>query len=295
MQDATLNQKIKPIDQPDYTYWQALYLAFFSPRLYIDVIKRWRGFGFLYFSLLILIISIPWGIHYTRVFLQYMDEEIIYPFKQMPLLVIQNGQASIDKPQPYFVKSKTQQPAIEINTTIDKQQFSADKSSVFLLITKNGFYFRAPSINLSALPIDNQLKSERILSKDSFQKNQNEVFDGAEWVKQSGIQSMRTKGIFLIFPLILGVFWGLYFVVGIMLASMGRIISTVILKYKIGYIDSFRLTWVASTAPIFVINLLTFLGVRLSGAGLYYFILVAVYFSIAILCVKRESQFLVRQ
>ncbi len=291
-------QNLKPINQPDFTYWQALYLAFYSPRLYIDVVKRWRGFGMLYFLLLMLISSIPWTIHYTGQFTRYIEDEIIFPFEQMPLLLIQNGEASIDKPMPYIVKSKSNKPAIAIDTTSQLKWFPAEYPTLFFYITKDALYFRAPVeeiVSKQSRSLISQFKPIKNLSEYHFEKNDNEVFSGPEWVKTSGIQSLKTYGVFIVYPIVLGVLFGLYFITNFMLASMGRIISIVILKYRIGFVDSFRLTWVASTAPVAFVNVVLYSGYNIRGLGWYYILFVAIYFSSAIICVKRESQHMVRQ
>lgn len=298
MRKASAKQGVKPINQPDYTYWQALYLAFFSPRLYIDVVKRWRGFGMLYFLMLMLIISVPWSIHYTAYLSQYIDDEIIFPFEHMPSLMIQNGQASIDNVVPYIVKTKSNKPAIEINTSSDSKEVSPGNPTVFFLITKNALYFRMPSNPAFATPATmatGSAESFQHLTEHHFEKNDNFVFSGRDWVETSGILSVKTYGFAIVFPIVFGMFWGIYFITSIVLASMGRIISIVVLKYQIRFVDSFRLIWVASTAPIALVNLVLYFGYQLRGLGWYYIILVIIYFSLAILSVKRESQSLVRQ
>ena len=40
-----IKNKLKLIDAPVYRYWDALYMSFYSRRLYVDVGKRWRGLG----------------------------------------------------------------------------------------------------------------------------------------------------------------------------------------------------------------------------------------------------------
>lgn len=298
MRKGAVKQGVKPIDQPDFKYWQALYLAFFSQRLYIDVVKRWHGFGMIYFLIMMFIISVPWTFYYTAQFSQYLDDEIIFPFERMPPLMIQNGEVSIDKSVPYIIESKSNKPAIEINTTSDLKGFSSQYPTVFFLITKNALYFRVPSnpaFSMPKLSPTGQTESFKNLTEYHFEKNDNQVFSGRDWVRTSGIQSLRAYAALIVFPIVFGMLWGLYFVTSVVLASMGRIIASVVLKYPIGFIDSFRLAWVASTAPIAFVNIVLYVGYNLRGLGWYYITLVAIYFSLAILCVKRESQALVRR
>lgn len=291
-------QTLKPIGQSDFSYWQALYLAFFSPRLYIDVVKRWHGFGMGYFLLLMLIISIPWSIYYAGKLTNYINDEIIYPFEQMPLLLIQNGEATIDKPMPYIVKSKSNKPAIGIDTTSDLNSFPQEYPTLFFFVTKNALLFRVPAQGIVAKQSHSLItgfQPIKNLSEYHFKKNDNEVFSGPEWVKTSGIESINNYAFLIVYPIVLGVLWGLYFITNFVLASIGRIISSVILKFPIRFVDSFRLTWVASTAPVALVNTVLYFGFNARGLGWYYFLLVSIYFSAAVLCVKRESQSMVRQ
>ena len=59
MRKKAPGQQLKNIDSPNYTYWQALYKAFYSWWLYVDVGKRWKGYGFLYLLLAVAVFSMP--------------------------------------------------------------------------------------------------------------------------------------------------------------------------------------------------------------------------------------------
>lgn len=285
-------QGLKPVDHPDYRYWQALYLAFYSKRLFIDVVKRWRGFAIGYFLLLIGVISIPWTIHYTAQFKQYFSDELVYALQHMPLLTIQNGEVSIDKPTPYFVTGKSGEKLIEINPDPKMDKFSEEYPTVFVLITKDKIYYRSPKIQLLskvALPA-----GEEKVSSHAFDKNDNEIFSGREWVKRSKVSLLEAYASFFIYPIVFGAFFGLYSAFNLVMSSIGRLISSVILKYKITFNQSFRLAWVASTAPLIFLTILQCLGVETNGSGAYYTAIVACYFAYAIIAVKRESNTMVR-
>jgi hypothetical protein len=110
-------------DSAHYTYIEALAKAFYSAQLYIDVGRRWRGFAWGYFLLLMLLISIPWGIYYSHLFSKYIQDEWIYPFEQMPQVLIQNGHTFIEKPVPYVIPNKAGEPIIEIDTHSEAIRF----------------------------------------------------------------------------------------------------------------------------------------------------------------------------
>jgi hypothetical protein len=199
---------------------------------------------------------------------------------------------------PYIVKSKSNKPAIAIDTSSHLKWFPPEYPTLFFFVTKDTLYFRAPVeeiVSKQSHSLISQFAPIKNLSEYHFEKNDNEVFSGPEWVKTSGVKSLITYAPLIVYPIVLGVLWGLYFITNFMLASIGRIISIVVLKYHIGFIDSFRLTWVASTAPVAFVNVVLYSGYNIRGLGWYYIMLVAIYFSSAVICVKRESQYVVRR
>ena len=68
--------QIKLIETPVYSYWSALYMSMFSSRLYVDVCKRWRGFGLLYFFLFTSLAAIPVSIQLIHDFSKSYKNEI---------------------------------------------------------------------------------------------------------------------------------------------------------------------------------------------------------------------------
>src|SRR5476651_2545843 len=59
---AKEKNKLKLIDAPVYGYWKALYMSFYSRRLYVDIGKRWHGFGLVYLLLAIAVLSLPFAL-----------------------------------------------------------------------------------------------------------------------------------------------------------------------------------------------------------------------------------------
>jgi hypothetical protein len=297
-------QAIKPIDAPDYNYWQGFYLAFYSSRFYVDVIKRWSGFGMLYLWLLLAILTLPWSISLTQKINHHIDDTWLFPIEQMPLLVAQNGEISIDKPEPYFIKNKAGDLAIEIDTNSDLKAFPEDYPTLFMFITKNKMFFRVTEADETTLNhlIDQLLPSSRNNAKFSnskvhqfnLDKNVNEIFSGRDWVKDNYIRIFQSVLLLFIYLVLLGFFYGFYFIGNFLMASIGRVISSVIIKHTITYKQSIRLAMVASTASIILLNIKQYFAVHVPGFGYFYFILIAFYFSLGVILVKRESQRLVR-
>jgi Protein of unknown function (DUF1189) len=288
MNDQT--KAMREIDKPFYNYWQALYHSFFNSRLYVDVGKRWKGYGITYFLLLMFVVTLPVSIRVVIDFNRFFQDELILPFKQIPKLYIQNGQVKFDKPMPYLIKNKQGQVVIAIDTTGAIQSLN-DKNYPYLniLITKDKLFYRFPQpkffFGTTPKKVDTYVTSFRGLS-DS-------VFEGKEWVKGAGLKSLQ--GIFglMIYPALAFVFFGLFLVLLLVVALLGQVAAK-LLGLTISYKQSCRLMLVSVTPAMVVLWLLLALAWLTKGYGFIIPVLLAIYFCYAVLALKRESQKLVR-
>ena len=74
-----------------YRYFRALYLSFYAPALYVDVVKRWQGVGIGYILMVIAIGSIPLSSRIIIEFNQYFEEKILLPLQVLPKINIKKG------------------------------------------------------------------------------------------------------------------------------------------------------------------------------------------------------------
>lgn len=288
---AKKSKQMQTLEMPLYTYWQALYLAFYSSRLYVDVFKRWRGYGVLYLLLVIAIATIPLSLRIIYYFNHYFDEQMIAPLKQLPTLYIQNGHVVFDKPMPYFIKNKKGDVVALIDTTGTVKGMDKTYPELTVLITKDKLYFRPPKFRLFFKEQD-ELKGDNIYAQ-SLSKQSNEVFIGKEWVETSGVLKLKWVAALLVYPLMTGFIFGLYVIVLLFLAFTGQLFSIIIFKFKMSFKETCRLFLVAATAQTFILFLFMALNITLPLSGFSYIALLAVYFSYAALSVKRESKKLV--
>jgi hypothetical protein len=84
-----------------YSRFAALVLSFFSPEVYRDVARRWRGFGFWYLVLLLFICWLPIAIKAHTGFAQFVQHDAPRVLAGFPAITITNGVVSIDRPEPY--------------------------------------------------------------------------------------------------------------------------------------------------------------------------------------------------
>lgn len=168
--------KLKPIDTPVYRYWSALYMSFYSRRLYVDVGKRWRGFAFLYLLLTIALFSIPFALRMGFSLNQSFKEQITDPLSKIPVFYIQNGEVSFDKPMPYLIKNDQNQVVVLIDTTGKVNDFPAEYPYLTILINKNKISLKVPSLKLFNMKDSKPSKGTPLVQ--TFDKGTNLVFDG---------------------------------------------------------------------------------------------------------------------
>ncbi|HHF7350010.1 TPA: DUF1189 family protein [Legionella feeleii] len=282
---------LREIDTPFYNYWQALYLSFFSSRLYVDVGKRWKGFGLLYLLLLMFIVSIPFAMRVTSDFNRFINEEMIQPLEQLPSIYIQNGKVSFDKPMPYMVKNKSGQVVLIVDTTGKVQTIDKTYPHLTTLITKNKFMYRFPSPQFffSKEPVD----SESSLFVQTISEQVNEVFDGKRWVKSSGIERVKYLSAAIIYPMVALIFFAMYLVFFLAFALMGQFVAKLFLKLSLGYKQASRLLIVSSTPQIVLLLFMLTMGWLFNWFGIVLLIVLSIYFTYAIISLKRESHKLV--
>ncbi|MCH9718079.1 MAG: DUF1189 domain-containing protein, partial [Gammaproteobacteria bacterium] len=126
-----------------YRFLQAIYLSFFSGRLYIDVIRRWRGLGLLYLVCMLAVVTLPYAVHLTIAYRDMMEQKLFVPFKQLPPFSVRDGEVYFYSPMPYEVKNRHNEVVAVIDTEGKIKQlpyFLYPKAT--LLITKNDLHLR---------------------------------------------------------------------------------------------------------------------------------------------------------
>lgn len=279
--------QIRPIDQPLFNRWQALYLAFFSPQLYVDVAKRWRGFGGRYYLLLVAILVIPFSIRLMLDFDRYFSKNIVFPLEHMPQFTIQDGQAVFNHPMPYLVKNKQHTVVAIIDTTGQITGLQNYPQANFL-VTKDKLYHRSPKLHLFFKSVD-RLPSQDI-TVESLNEYYNQTFDGREWLAHSHLRLMQLILMVMIYPSVLfSVFTFLIFNL-LLFGTLGQIFAHLCFKVRLPYLSACRLIAVASTAQLTLLFCLVVTNHLRWGSGFLYAVLLAGYFCYAVLCVKHASQ-----
>ena len=161
-----------------YRFFQALYLAFFSRRLYVDVAKRWRGVGVGYLFFMLSLLVLPYAVQTMLDFKQKIDAEMILPVKQLPLFEVRGGEVFFHQKMPYLVKNK-QGDVISIIDT--DGSINALPSTTYpkakVLVTRDTIRMLMPDRNMLFQP---KLQHEEIQNIYSLRDEDDMFFSGAE-------------------------------------------------------------------------------------------------------------------
>lgn len=278
---------VRHIEKPIYHYWQAFYFSFFSSKLYVDVGKRWKGFGILYLFLIIALISIPFALRFTLDYNRYFDKQMLLPLKKIPLLYIQNGKVIFDYPMPYRVKNHLGQDITIIDTTGKITRIDYTNPFLSVLITQDKLIYRvpAPQLFLSKEP----QKVNVPIYEHTLSKNINEAFNGESWVKASRV--LRVKYLFdvILYPSIVVVFLFIYLTAGFVFSFMGQLIAQLFFRVYLTYKQSCRLLFVAATPQLIIFSIALTSNAPNHGFGLFSLILLFLYYCFGVLSLKRDS------
>lgn len=280
-------------DFPRYSRWQAIYMAFYSSHLYIDVAKRWRGFGIIYLLLMIACATVPLSVRMVLVLHSYFNEQLIHPLKVLPPLFIHNGEFSFEKPMPYYIKNKADEVVAIIDTTGKVKGInSAYYPMLTWLVTKKNMYYRMPPLILfNSITTGPQNNPVYTYQPDP---DVGDVFIGREWLNSTGLQGLSTLFLCIIYPCIVFLFFGFLSILLFGLAALAQFFARVMFKLRLEYRASFRLVIVALTPPIMISWGLLGADRVISGSGYFFIALFAAYFCFGVVMLKRCSRVMVR-
>ncbi len=284
----------KKIDQPSYSYWQALYMAFYSGRLYVDVAKYWRGFSFFYLLLLISVLSIPLCVRFSYQFNDFLTNQIISPLQNVPALMIQEGRLLFDKKMPYIINNQQSQQIGLIDTSKTVLDLSMNHPGLMIIISQDEFYFKAPAFDF--LTMKSQKKTRSIISKMldpiivPFADLDSRTYFAGDLIQGSGLIWIKWLAPVLIYLFTVFFLFGIGLSYLFLVTTIAQAFSWLIFKFKLQFKQAYRLLIVASTAQISFFLICCTFDASYSAFLSTLIILMAVYFSFAVISVKRESR-----
>lgn len=277
-------------DQPHFGYFQALYRSFYSSRLYLDVAKRWKGFGIVYLLFVIALFVIPFALRLLIGFVDYFNNQIIQPISSLPDIYIQNGKVVFDKPMPYLVKNKEGEVVSIIDTNAKTTEIDKKWPHWMIFVTQDTLSLRVPEVNLPWLTTISPLADQPDTFQQKIFPGTNEVFSAKNWVQSGGIHSVKYFGVFMVYPMAVSMFASMVLLGLPVLALLGQLFSRVLFAWPLRFTQACRLMAVAGTPALLVFFILITTGYLKGGVG---FILLAtwiIYFCVAVLIVKKHSK-----
>jgi uncharacterized protein DUF1189 len=217
-----------------YSYFHAFIFSFFSKSFYQDVARYWRGTGYLYIFIALLLLWIPSMIRMQRGFARFAEQEAPPFMKQIPHITIRKGEVSTDVTNPYFIKADDGKPLVIIDTTGQYQNL--DDTEAFILLTKNKVFARDE-------------RQARIFDLSGV-----ESFDFDRTRAESWLQNVRTWLVPVIFPLAV-LFSFIFRAIQILIYAAIGLLFARMLNANLSYLTLMRLAAVALT-PVLLLNLI---------------------------------------
>lgn len=284
-------KKMQSVDSRIYKYWQALYLSYYSSKFYIDVAKRWRGFGISYILFFFLIAAIPYSIKSMIDMNNYITQDLLQPASMIPEFKLVNGKVQFDKAMPYFVKNAHGKNVIIVDTTGQINEITEDYPDLLFLINSTKIHFKYPKLHFLKNDRKNvdYYEKARIETSD-LSKFGDDTFTGKDWVEESGFIGMKNKLLLFVYPLVVGALFGIFTTGILALSILGQVAAYSIFKQKLKYKQTCRLSIIAASIGIWLYLCLKTLGISSAKLNFTCMTIVFVYFSYGVLVVKRSSK-----
>lgn len=221
-----------------YTIFHAPLFSFFSADFYRAVAHRWRGIGFWYLLLLVVLTCLPGAVRLWIATSQLSSETLAPLTSQIPRIEIQNGEATVNARQPIFVTDPESGKTIFIIDTTGKTT-SLDPYDNVLLLTKSKLIVKQPH------------QTQEMLLRDLAPLLGDPVVIDREWIE--GTIFWWAKLISVLYLPIVALFAFLYRFVEMFLLAIVGIIIAASQKPSLSFAQVLRLSAMALT-PVILLN-----------------------------------------
>jgi hypothetical protein len=247
------------------------FLSFFSKDLYIDVGLNWKRVCFGYLLLILAICWIPAMIRIHLSFSHFVSEEAPLVVNQVPEIKIQDGEVSVDVPQPYYIKDADNDEVLAIIDTTGSITSLKDTDALCLL-TKDTLVYK---------------KNEFQSQKYDLQQVQHFVLDSDRitgWLKTS-----RKFLAIMIYPFALLGSYIARIVQALIYAAAGLFFAS-LCNVKLKYDALLRLAVVAVTPSMIIKTVFGVAGIHLSFVPLIFIAITLGYLYFGVKAVSQVSE-----
>lgn len=242
-----------------YNILHAFFMPFYSKSFYRDVGQAWRGTGFGFLLILLLVCWLP----LTFIFINYGNEMVDNMVKpqlgQVPAMQIKEGVLTVDAPMPHTIDNPdTGKPQIIIDTSGKYTNLSQTDAQV--LVTKTNVMVEQNNDSVRTYEFNKSTNLE--ITQEKLQK----------WL------ATVVKYLSMSFYPFAVIISFLYRIIQVILyAVIGSLILDLFVKSHLQYRAILRLSVMAVVPPIIISTILSVVGVAFPFELLFYFVLAMIY------------------
>lgn len=253
-----------------YSVWKAMFLSLFSGELYRDVGRNWKGTGFGYLFLILVLGWVPVAAKIHIEIAKGIQEHSGDVFKDLPEFKIEKGKFSINVKQPYYAPDR-QAPSIVIDTTGQitslSQVSNADKMPSVILITQDEMIVHRNRLGIS----DDQTTKFSDFGPLSMDKG----------TLVKGLDLFGRLSGFIIYPFAVGGHF-IYNMIAILVYALVGLAIAAMMKVPLKYEALMRLAAVSHTPALLLALIFFFVNIDIPYPFPLYFLFSTVYLSTAI-------------
>ena len=241
-----------------YSLFHIPLLSYYSSALCRDVAFNWKGIGFGYLFLLLVLCWLVLVINVDNQVKKFFDEETPDLISQFPTITVEKGQASIEELQPYYITYPETGETIAIIDTTGSIN-SLDSAHAPILLTRTQLMFKKSEVETRTFD----------LSKIDHYVLDKETLNG--WIAM-----IKSYLALVIYPfLLIGSF--VYRIIQMLIYAAIGLLFASICKTQLEYNQLLRLSVVAVTPCIIIGTVVWSFGISLPMEGLIYFLFTMAY------------------
>ncbi len=256
-----------------YGYLKAIFFSFFSPSLYRDIAKNWRGFGFIYIFMISLVLAFPWAMNQGLKLSHYYDQTVLPTIKKLPKLEVKSGEIIFNKASPFIIRNLYGVPSIILDNDTPTERLIQHYHNAFLIIHQREFTLNFPNMR----PQTHKFSTDV------------DIVIRPEYIQHI---ILKTKKILLqtMYPTMVTSLFVIYMFFVFFLNLIVPFLARVFLDYRIKFKLSYRVVSVSSTPSLVFILVCHMLGLSSHYYALAGFVILYGYYMFAIYSLKNVAK-----
>ena len=192
-----------------YGYINSLFYSFYSKSFYQHVARNWKGLRLGYLLFILCLFWVPEISRMHSEVSEFLSAEAPKYVKQVPVITISQGKASINEQTPYIINMPGENTPVAIIDT-SGQTTSLDKSSALVLLTQSQLIIKNSSAGNTSRTIDLKEIDHLIIDRKALY----------EW-----LETFDTIFPVLLFPFVLLYSFLYHFIQVLLIAGIGTLFA----------------------------------------------------------------------